>query len=295
MRFSASRLQTWMTCQLQAKFKYVDGLPDQTHAKASFGSCIHAALEFYDRSRAGGTAGDLAGAKDLFRDLWQNPEKIGATPDYWPAHGRITFGGLRQKGLEVLDAYHERCRFDAAPQIIALEHRFLVPFGAHELTGVVDKLEIRRSGKGKELLRIVDHKTNSRKPVVAALALNPQFTVYDWASRQRSFWTGCVADGEDFPAIPNGEWLFETLADMPRRNIWHHLWTGQELDAGSREDVEFFRLYAACCEIEKAIEHNVFVPSISADSCGLCAYADGPCPTRIPSEEELLAQENAWI
>jgi len=286
MRFSASRLKTWGDCQLQGSFKYLDNLPSLTHAKSAFGSVIHAALETYDRT------GDLEVAKDRFRDLWQNPEKIGVTIDFWPKHGRITHGGLRQKGLEVLQAYHDRWHFDSKRELVALEHPFLVPFGRHELTGFVDKLEIRKTAKAKTILAVVDHKSNARKPTVAELALNIQFTIYIFASMQPEFWVG---NGPEFPGIPNGEWLFDTSKDLPRRAIWHHLMTGQEIDAGGRDNEEFARLYRLCNEVQRAIELKVFVPSISGETCGICSYANGPCPTRVPTAEELLEDADAWL
>lgn len=292
MRFSASRLDTWMSCPLQAHFKYDQKLPDQNHAKTVFGRIIHACLEHYDRTR------DIDEAKRLFRSWWADPEKLekGLQIDYWSAPNRgMNFGGLRIKGIEILEAYAERFKFEKPGEILALEHRFLVPFGDHhELTGVVDKLEVRRSAKGKEVLRIVDHKTSSKKPTVAELALNPQGTIYILASLHSQFWTG--VEGEpDFPEIANGAWLHETYKGMARRFIWHHLWTAQELDGGERNQAEFDRLYRACGEIERAIEYQVFVPNISAQSCGYCAYADNACPVHVPTEEEMREQESAWI
>jgi CRISPR/Cas system-associated exonuclease Cas4 (RecB family) len=55
------------------------------------------------------------------------------------------------------------------------------------------------------------------------------------------------------------------------------------------------RLYRVCQEIEKAVERDVFVPSISGESCTYCDYADGPCPVTIPSVAELREQEAAWL
>lgn len=64
-RFSASRIKTWMDCSLQAHFHYDEKLPDQANAKGVFGTCIHAALDLYNKT------GNLEAAIDLFKDLWQ--------------------------------------------------------------------------------------------------------------------------------------------------------------------------------------------------------------------------------
>lgn len=284
MRFSASRLKTWMGCPLQAKFKYVDGLPGRQNAKASFGSIIHHCLELYERS-----GHDLRLVQDTFRDLWQNPDKLGVTPEYWPR--MTTHGGLRMRGLQILEDFHELNHWDEG-QVLALEHPFLVPVGDHELTGFVDRLEIRRSGTGTDLLRIVDYKTNSRRPSAAELTMNIQFTVYDYASRQEGFWIG--TDDPAFPPMDNGAWWFETLADVPRRGIWAGLWTGSEHDVGERTDEDFERMYRCIDEIARAEEAGIYVPDISGDTCGICDYVT-QCRHAIPSFEEVREQEGAWL
>lgn len=282
IRFRQSLLKQWMACSLQAKFSSIDKLPRRQNAKASFGTIIHACLERYQHT------GDVEAAVEMFLDNWHNPEKLGVTPEYWPRF--TSFGSLRQRGIEILRSYHDSMRWDER-EVIATEHRFLVPFGRHELEGTADLLEVRRSGKGKTLLRVCDFKTNTRKPSFAELALDIQFTVYVYASMQREFWVG---NGPDFPGLPNGEWLFETLKELPRRGIWIHLWdNAAEIDAGGRDQTDFERLYRLCEEIERAIDAQVFVPSIGS-ACGICDFADGPCPVAVPAAP-LSANENAWI
>jgi hypothetical protein len=283
-RYSASRLKTWMDCSLQAHFHYDEKLPGQPNAKAVFGTCIHQALELYNNTA------NLEAALALFKDLWHNPEKVGSPVDtlVWPK--MTTYGGLRDRGIAILKDVDARLHWDSR-DVIAAEHRFLVPFGDFELTGVVDLLETRRSGKGKNLLRIVDYKTSSRQPNTAELALDVQFTIYLFASTQREFWVG---NGPDFPGLPNGEWLYETLSDMPRRAIWYALWTQKEIDAGPRDDADFMRLYRVVQQIDRATQLEVWVPHIG-EACQLCAYANGPCPVEIPTRDQLAAQDDAWL
>lgn len=277
-----SRLKTWMQCPLQAHFKYDQKLPSRVNAKASFGRIIHHCLEILNLTN------DLDQALEAFKDLWHNPEKLDATPDYWPKY--TTYSSLRARGIEILQEHHEKHKWDSR-QVLATEHRFLVPIGDHELTGVVDCLDLMRSGKGKDLLRIVDYKTSSRKPSMAELALDVQGTVYDYASRQPEFWLG---NTEDFPAMTNGEWLWETLRDVPRRFIWYHLWGNAAIDGGSRDAEDFERLYRLMDQIARAVELEVFVPNISGESCGICDYVK-ECGLAIPTANELFEEEDAWI
>lgn len=283
-RYSASRLKTWMACSLQAHFHYDDKLSGPPNAKAVFGTCIHAALDLYN------TTANLNGALDLFKDLWHNPEKVGSPVEQlvWPK--MTSYGSLRERGIAILKDHDSRMQWDKR-EVVATEHKFLVPFGRFELTGYVDLLEVRKSGKGKTLLRVVDYKSSTRAPNIAELALDIQFTIYVFASLQPEFWIG---NGPDFPGLPNGEWLYETYQQMPRRAIWYHLWNQKELDAGSREDGDFMRLYRLCEQVDRATQLQVWVPRIG-DACGLCPFSSGPCPVEVPTRAQLEAQDEAWM
>lgn len=271
-----------MACPLQAKFAYVDMLPEPTNFKAAFGTIIHYCLEHLNYDL------DVDKAKATFEDLWHNPEKLGLHPTVMPK--MTTYAGLRAKGLDILDTFAAKYRWENRV-LVATERQFLVPFGRHELTGTVDLVEVRQNHKGKDVLRVCDWKTNTRKPSFTELALNIQFTVYTWATLQREFWVG---NGEEFPGLPNGEALFEELGGLERRSIWYHLWTGTELDAGSRGEADFQRLYRVCDQIEAAINADVYVPDISGETCIFCPYV-APCTgIEIPRGAELMEQEAAW-
>jgi hypothetical protein len=288
MLFRQSLLRTWMECPLQAKFAHIDRLPGKQGSKATFGSAVHLALEHYNRTT------DVDAAVRLFLDAWEDPGAVlGQEIDVWNKFS--TFGGLRERGIQCIRAYADRMRWEQRT-VIAAEHRFLVPFGRHELTGTVDLLVLRRNHRGRDLLVVEDMKTNARRPNVAELALNIQFTVYIYATLQREFWFG---NSEGFPAVYNAEWWWETLVDLPRRGIWIQLWEGaKDFDAGGRDDQDFGRMYRLCEEIERAVEHDVYVPRIG-EPCLLCDYANDPCPVKVPTrdgwEHQRLEEETAWL
>ena len=264
MRFNASLIKTWMGCPLQARFQSIERLPYRVNAKASFGTVVHKCLEEYNHT------GNLEQCIELFKDYWSNPEKLGVTPEVWPK--LTTYGGLRQRGIEILQEYHEKLKWESR-EVIATEHHFLVPFGEHEISGYVDLVELKKGVRGKPNLRIVDYKTNSKAPTLNELRLNIQYTTYIYASMQPEFWVG---NGPNFPAIPNGEERFSEFETVNRQGIWYHLWSNKELKAGERDDADFMRLYRVCVEIAKAVEHNVFVPNISGETCTFCDYVE-PC------------------
>lgn len=272
MRFSASRIKTYMECPMKAYFKYVERLPEErVHAAAVFGNCMHLALEKFNVGDL-----DIKAATKLFADAWTNPTKYRfEQPTVW-AKG-TTFGGYMKNGKDALKAYGERVSWRGR-QVIATEHPFLVTIGDYELTGYVDHLEITKDRKGRQVLLIQDHKTG-KTPTVAQLNANIQFTIYDYASRQREFWLG---NGPDFPPMIQGDWHMEMTKDLPRLNIWHSVMQGKEFNCGERDEADFERLHRVLQQIERAHDAEVFVPNISGDSCGFCPYTD---PCRLPLHE----------
>lgn len=269
IRISPSLLQTWAVCPLQAKFKTLDKLPAPQSAAATFGSIIHLVLEelVWDD--------DLKAAEKRFLYLWDNPEAIDLSPDYWPRGW--TWQGKKKEGIQIIKRYHESRKW-IKTKVLATEHKFVVPCGRHDISGIVDLLEIGKKGS-RRVLRIVDHKTGKVPYPLWTLRYNIQFSVYAYASYQPEFWMG-DGTGETKP-IPGGAKMFDQFQNLPRVTVWNSLKNGREYETGSRTQKDFERLHMAIDEIEKAIENNVFVPNISADSCGICDFQE-PCGLEIP-------------
>lgn len=282
MRISASKLKVWSSCALQARFQYVDRLPRQSNAYAAFGSCVHYALADYN------VHNDIQHAVDTFTDVWHEPEKIGSPIEVWPKG--INYMGSRTRGIKMLTEYHEKMDLEER-EVLGVEHKFLVPFGSFEITGIVDLLEVRKSGRGKNTVRVVDYKTNKRKPFKTALFADLQFTLYDYAVRQREFWVG---NGDGFPELSNGAYWWEFYKDeaVPKRGIWYHLETQSEIDVGARDNNDYMRAYRICQMMERAQKFNVYVPNISGDSCGFCPYTK---ECGLPVERFDVEDENAWL
>ena len=276
MKFSASLLKTWMACPLQAKFKAEDESPQLNNAKAVFGTIVHMCLEDFNNGVP------LDACLIRFKQLWHEPEIIGQPIDYWPKF--TTYGGLRTKGIDILQTYADRHKWESRT-VIATEHKFCVPFGEHQLSGIVDLVEQKKSGAGKKQIRIVDYKTSSRQPTLAQLRMDIQFTIYVYASEQREFWTG-LPDDDRYNGIPDGENLFQAYSKLPRRAIWYHLWGSKEIDAGDRDDTDMMRLYRCLTEVEKAVKSDVYVPNISGDSCTFCDYTE-QCGIVVPIRSKL--------
>lgn len=278
MRVSASKMNTWMRCPLQAKFHYVDKLPTRSSSASVFGNCVHSAMEFFANCR------DREKTIEWFLKCWDDPSTIGLTIEYW--NKRQSFGSLRERGQMLLNGYFERFEREDR-RIIAVEHPFKVAFGEHEITGYVDLLEYRRSGRGKNQLRITDYKTG-KKPWSDALRNNIQFTAYYYASMQPEFWIGYPGDSE-FPGLPDGAALYEEFKRAPRQVIWWSLPTDEEINAGERTQADFNRMYQCVSEMDKAMTYGVYVPCISGDTCTMCDYTQ-ECGVEIPSAVDRLAK-----
>lgn len=276
MKFNASLIKKWMLCPLQARFAELDQLPYRNNAKATFGTCIHEALEGYNKH------GNVDEAIKRFKQTWHEPEILGAGIDYWPKF--TTYGGLRKRGIEILQEYDSHHAWETRT-VVATEHKFCVPFGEHTLSGIVDLVEKKKSGRGKNVLRIVDYKTNSKQPTLMQLRLDIQFTIYSYASEQPEFWLGFENDPR-YPPMPNGANLYEAYKKLPRKAIWYHLWGNKEIDAGDRDDADMMRLYRVCNEIEKAVKNEIYIPSIGADSCTWCDYTE-ECGIVVPIHAKL--------
>jgi|JI9StandDraft_1071089.scaffolds.fasta_scaffold18970_5 CRISPR/Cas system-associated exonuclease Cas4 (RecB family) len=254
-----------MGCPLRAKFNYIDKIGGQQSAAASFGTAVHLALEIYNLK-----GGDVEAAKDIFLFAWDNPEEFGITPEYY--YPRTSYGEYRERGIRFIQQYHENNVW-INRDIIGTEHRFCVNLGDHQISGIVDIIE---TDVGSNVLKIVDLKSGQR-PNKSNLGYDIQFTAYMYAATQKEFW--CGYDDEKYIGFENGEELYDRFKNHDIVGVWYDLRQpkNQEYAVGPRTAKDVQRLNMAMDQIAKAIEHEVFVPNISGDSCGLCSYHD-ICP-----------------
>lgn len=280
MRFSASMLSRWMTCPLQVKFADIESRPEVINSKTVFGSVIHDALEMYNKT------GDYTASVKRFEYYWAHPP----TPiDVWAK--MTTYGSLLTKGRDILEKYHATQRWDKR-EVIAAEHKYVVPLGPHQISGIIDLLEVKKSSKGVRTLAIVDYKTTARQPTIMDLRLNIQMTFYVYATLQPEYWLGWPGYSE--PINDRAEELYEYTLGMDRAAFWYHLWTNKEMFAGARDDDDFMRMYRAITEVVNAVEKEVYVPNISGSSCGFCPYTD-VCKVTLPVRDKLDWQQPAPI
>lgn len=273
MRVSASMMKAFMSCGQKAKFQYVDRLPRKQHASASFGSAVHMALEYYLNTN------DQDGTVNLFRFIWDNPSEFDLAPEIWAP--RTSFGAYRERGVQFIEDYIEKWQW-VDREIVATEHPFCVDFNGHELSGFVDIIE---AWDDKRELKIVDLKTGYR-PNKTNLGYDVQFSVYMYAAQQEQFWTGHPSYPERFPGFENGAELYEKYKDYDVVGVWSDLRNTKDYPVGPRTQQDYDKLAMVVNEIVKAMEHSVFIPDISGDTCGICPYHD-VCPIYEPPTDKF--------
>jgi hypothetical protein len=266
---SASFLKRWKECPLQAKFVYSLNLKGQTNGYMAFGSVAHRAFEILNNSN------DLEFAIDQFERFWRNPSEMGIRVDWWPP--KLNWGDCLDFGRDFLVYWDEQFAITKR-EVIAAEHKFKVPFGSegYEMIGFVDLIQITKNKRGKRTLEIMDLKTSARKPTVAELGLDIQFTVYDYASHQPEFWE----------SIPGGADIHKEFAGKDRALTWLGLKQQKSIGAGTRQWVDYERLYRIVQEIDKAVQFDVHVPTLDPKACERCDFT-AECPTRIPTQDEI--------
>ncbi len=169
LQLSFSRVDTYQTCPLKYRFAYIDKLPTQPSPQLSWGSSIHAALEFW----WGQKLPEPPSVEALLQALY----------DRWDDSG---FEGMaRDKKLkwyryaqDVLRRHYERFAMTYAPAV-ASEAWFELDLGDDIVVmGSIDHVERTPSGG----IGIVDWKTNRRAKTRKQVAASLQLAIYALAA-----------------------------------------------------------------------------------------------------------------
>ena len=268
MKFSASQLKKWQECSLQAKYRYLDDLPEETGSAAVYGSALHEACDQINKGC------ELDEAIDVFRNyMHSNPI------DYY--NRTATFTGYMDSGPKIVEMFFDHRRWSPR-KVLASEFRFMVPMGEHEISGIVDCLEV---DDAHSFLAVSDYKSG-RRPIYDQLYLDIQMTLYHWATMQEEFWLGHPSDPEKYTGFENGEEMFHHYQNLERKTFWHDLKKGEEVYAGPRTMRDFARLYRVIEQVTRAVEKEVFVPTINANTCTFCSYTD-ICPVYFENDQYI--------
>lgn len=260
MKFSASMMKKWSSCSLAGYFQYVEKLPTQSGSAAVYGSALHKGLEDFNNG-----ATEEEAIQAFYDYMESNP------PDYW--NRRTTYTGYMDSGPKIIEDYIEKDKW-SSDILIGTEKRFMVDMGDHQLSGIIDYLKIP---KDHSKLIIGDYKSSGKKPNADSLRHDLQMTSYHYAVQQKEFWCGYPGQEDKYAGFENGEELYEHFKSMPIDVYWYHLRTNEAIHVGERSMADYAKLYRIMEMIAKAIELEVFVPTINGDNCTMCDFQE-VCP-----------------
>ena len=162
LRFSPTKLSTYLLCPKQYYFAYLRKLPRRARSYFSLGTSVHSALQTFHE--AGGTqtqdVGQLLGQLDA---AWVDAGYT--TPEQQAASLTL--------GQQMLASYYEAAEQKAA-ETLFLERTLSVPRDGYLLTGRVDRIDRRPDG----LIEVVDYKSGGYLPTAEELANDLAIGIY---------------------------------------------------------------------------------------------------------------------
>ena len=261
MRVSPSRLKVFGDCANQYLLE-LEG--DQYNALTTLGSVFHFAIEVYEQYD-----NDIDLAVQTFRHYWNHVDELGLRIDFYPP--RSNHVGLEEHGVTMLERYHGLSPWKGGT-LLGTEIRFEVPLGPHVLSGVIDKLFLRRSVRE---IQVIDFKTGYKVP--QKLRHNLQFTTYLYATTRPEFWW----------QVPGWEDFYEKSVGLKRIGQWYHARNNKMFSAGYRDDLDYRRLRHAVDQMDLAIRAEIFPLTIEGEACGWCPWVE-ICGTEVASPNSDL-------
>jgi hypothetical protein len=294
-----SDLSAWMRCNLQKHYYDVakvdaTAMQPKTLSRTVWGTVLHHVIQTMEDMQFNKMPEVLETSLSTFEYYWkpENLDQVAEPIDEWML--RDTYGGLRDRARTVITQYYELLKNDPS-NLLALEYGFAVPLEVdgrvHTLVGTIDRLSLRM--KYSRPYVSVDDWKSGKKP--RWLRYSVQGTSYCYATTRPEFWqpptvlgtlqgfddTTLAAieavfgrrrfklhEGSPEPAKWTGE-----LA--PRGFRWIDLSEGKHSDGGYRDANDYERLRLAVSAYVRANEAQIFMPTMTGDTCQWCSFRDG--------------------
>ncbi len=162
-------MDSFLTCPLQYKYRYVIRIPVPPSAALSFGDTVHRTVrEFYEMVKAGTTP-----TKDLLIDLL---DKRWSPLGYGDKHYEAK---MKKRGRELLEGFYDK-GFDPKRIPMDLEASFNIHITPKlTLGGRIDRVDMLPGGK----IEIIDYKTG-QTPKGKDVRRDMQLTVYALAATE---------------------------------------------------------------------------------------------------------------
>jgi len=243
---SWSALSTFRTCPLKYKFRYIDGLPEESVSSALvFGTGIHTAVEqHYQAQLAGDPKPDLDALLFAYRSAW-----LPHDPDAIQFGSTETRASLDALAARMLTAFLASDQARVSGRVLGVEEsvRGLLVEGVPDLYGRVDLLT-----EDADRLVVTDIKTSRGKWSQEQVEdSGEQLLLYSHLASE-------ISPGKKIAT----RFLVLTKAKEPV--IEEHV---REVEPAAVK-----RTLAGVERVWRAIESGVFYPAPSAMSCASCGY-----------------------
>ncbi len=163
---SYSQIDTYETCGLQYKYKYVLNIPVAPNHVFSFGNTIHATLQDFHMKKMAKDV-SLEELFDIYKTKW---EPLGYFDD---KHRQLRF----EEGKKLLERYYEQNK-NEHPKHLALEKSFNVWIDGIKFLGKIDRIDQLEDG-----VEIIDYKTGQTK-TQKEIDKDAQVTFYALAAKE---------------------------------------------------------------------------------------------------------------
>jgi putative RecB family exonuclease len=243
---SWSALSTFRTCPLKYKFRYIDGLPEESVSSALvFGTGIHTAVEqHYQAILSGDPKPDLDALLFAYRSAW-----LPHDPDAIQFGSSETRASLDALAARMLTAFLSSPAASVSGRVLGVEEeiRGMLVEGVPDLYGRVDLLT-----EDADRLTITDIKTSRGKWSAEQVEdSGEQLLLYSHLASE-------ISPGKKIAT------RFLVLTKTKEPVVEEHV---REVEPGAVK-----RTLASVDRVWKAIESGVFYPAPSTMNCSGCGY-----------------------
>jgi putative RecB family exonuclease len=172
LRLSFTRLDMFTNCPRKFRYQYVDAIATRPAPQLSFGSSIHAVLEWlYDRKHP-----ELPSLEETLQALFDRWDSSGYS-EVDREEQRIAYDHAR----EVIARFHRRIELEGFRIPAAVEAWFELPFDDDiVVVGAIDRIDVDPDGA----LHVIDYKTNRKAKSQRQVAGSLQLAIYALATRE---------------------------------------------------------------------------------------------------------------